>query len=178
MIVIVSDNEKEQIGTRLHRYLLEQGQEARLIPASGRDVKPCFSCGGCTDKTFGKCIIRDDMDEILPVLGKAERIIYTTPVVWGGMSYDIKRILDKTALLGNHFYKLRNKEIVKGSITDNHSFIMIGVSEKPSIKTKDSFHGLAKEIANIMDADNLTKILQPDASDAEISAIAKEVLAL
>ncbi len=178
MIAIVSDNEKETFGTRLYEYFTKQQEKVVLIPVSRRDIKPCYSCQGCNYKTYGKCVVRDDMDEILPVLARADKQVYTTPVQWGQTSYDIKRVLDKTALLGNRFYKMRGKEIVKGSASGNAKLVQIGISEKTSDKAKRTFLTLAKEMANIMDADYIAKVIAPDTSEEELIKIAKEVLAL
>ncbi len=178
MIAIVSDQEKETFGTRLYEYFIKQHEEAVLIPASRRDIKPCYSCSGCNYKTFGKCVVRDDMDEILPILARAEKTVYTTPIQWGQTSYDIKKVLDKTALLGNRFYKMRGKEIVKGSASGNTKLVHIGISEKSTDKAKKTFLNLAKEMGNIMDADHIAKIIGPDASEEEMVKIAKEILAL
>ncbi len=178
MIAIVSDNEKELFGTRLYRYFREHNIESVLVPASNRNIKPCYSCQGCVDKTFGKCIVRDDMDEILPILARADKLVYTTPVVWGQTSYDIKKVMDKTALLGNRFYKMRGREIVKGHSGRECKLVEIGIHENISEKAKSTFLYLINEIGNIMDTDYLAKIIKPEFTEAELEAIAKEVLAL
>ena len=178
MIAIISDNEKETFGARLYEYFNRLQEEAVLIPVSGRDIKPCYSCGGCNYKTFGKCVVRDDMDEILPILARANKMVYTTPIQWGQTSCDIKRVMDKTALLGNRFYKMRGKEIVKGTASGDSKLVFIGISEKPTDKAKNTFLYLAKEIANITDSDYIAKVMKPDTSEEEIVKTAKEVLAL
>ncbi len=178
MIAIISDNEKETFGARLFEYLKNQHMEVVLIPASGRNIKPCYSCQGCTYKTFGKCVVRDDMDEILPILAKADKLVYTTPLQWGHTSYDIKKILDKTALLGNRFYKMRGKEMVKGFANKNMKLVQLGISERASDKEKNTFLNLIKEMANIMDVDYIAKVIKPETTEEEVAIIAKEVLAL
>ena len=61
MIVIVSDDKKENIGKSIYDYLKKRDIEVSFISASERDIKPCYGCNGCVDKTYGKCIFRDDM---------------------------------------------------------------------------------------------------------------------
>lgn len=178
MIAIISDNERETFGTRLFEYFTKQQEKVVLIPVSNRDIKPCYSCSGCNDKTFGKCVVRDDMDEILPIMARADKMVYTTPIQWGQTSYDIKKVLDKSSLLGNRFYKMRGKEIVKGTAAGNSKMAVIGISEKPADKAKRTFLTLAKEIANITDSDYIAKVMKPDISEEELVKTAKEVLAL
>ena len=52
--------------------------------------------------------------------------------MWGGLSYDVKKILDKTALIGDRFYNINNKELVKGSISKNKKTLGIAVSDQLS----------------------------------------------
>lgn len=178
MIAIISDNKKETFGTRLYEYFTEKQEEAVLIPVSDRNIKPCYSCGGCNYKTYGKCVVRDDIDEILPIMARVNKLVYTTPIQWGQTSYDTKRVLDKSALLGNRFYKMRGNEIVKGTASGDTKMVFIGISEKPTEKAKNTFLSLSKEIANITDSDYIAKVMKPDSSEEELVMTAKEVLAL
>lgn len=176
MIVIVSDNKKENIGTKLYEYYKSKNEDIEFIPASGRNIKPCYGCNGCTDITYGKCIFRDDMDEILPILIKGDIIIYTFPLTWGGFSYDVKKVLDKTALIGNRFYKVKNKELVKGMIGNMKKVVGVAVSEKASKKEQSTFESFVKELGTIMDIDYMGKVLNTRLTNEEIEKLANEVL--
>lgn len=118
------------------------------------------------------------MDDILPIMARANKLVYTTPIQWGQTSYDIKKVLDKSALLGNRFYKMRGNEIVKGTASGDMKMAFIGISENPTEKAKNTFLSLTKEIANIMDSDHIARVMKPDFSDEELVKAAKEVLEL
>lgn len=176
MIVIVSDNKNEIIGTKLYEYYKSINEKIEFISASGRNIKPCYGCNGCTYKTYGKCVFRDDMDEILPVLIKGDIVIYTSPLIWGGFSYDVKKILDKNALIGNRFYKVKNKELVKGMISHMKKVIGVAVSDKVSEKEQSTFESYIKELGTIMDINYMGTVLNTRLKDEEIEKLAKEVL--
>lgn len=132
MIVIVSDNEKEDIGTGLYKYYKNINEHVEFISASGRNIKLCYGYDGCAYKTYGKCIYRDDMDKMLPTIIRGDIVIFTSPLIWGGFSYDIKKVIDKIALIGSRFYIVRNKELVKGTIADMKKIVGVAFSEKSS----------------------------------------------
>ena len=180
MIVIVSDNDKENVGTALYDYYKMMDLNVEFISASNRHIKPCYGCNGCTYVTYGKCVHRDDMDQILPTLIKGETIIYVSPLLWGGFSYNIKKILDKTSLMGDRFYQVENKELVKGTIGNIKKIVGVGVSERRfnsrSKKEQGVFKNLLREIAMIMNIDYMGIIVDTMPTKDEIKMLAMEVL--
>jgi Multimeric flavodoxin WrbA len=88
MITIVADEGNGQIGAELFRELSRRDVEGEYISLEGVQVKPCISCGGCTYKTYGRCVTRDDGDWIYPQIIKADVLIFVTPITYG--SYSLK----------------------------------------------------------------------------------------
>lgn len=73
-----------------------------------KDISHCRGCLSC-DKT-NKCVIRDDMDEILEKLKQANAIILGTPNYFDNVPGILKDFIDRT----NPFYEtdfLRDKKI-------------------------------------------------------------------
>ncbi|MFT4145459.1 MAG: NAD(P)H-dependent oxidoreductase [Mobilitalea sp.] len=83
MIAIIADEGNCQIGLELQQTLLAQGVQVEYISLEKVNVKPCVSCGGCTYKTYGKCVVRDDGDWIYPKVIGAEAVIFVTPITFG-----------------------------------------------------------------------------------------------
>ena len=99
MITILSDDTNQNIGKRVYEGLCKRDAEAEYISIDEVNVGPCFSCGGCTDKTYGECIHRDDGDWIFGRLVRSNIMVWVTPVTWGSYSFKTKRVLDKCALI-------------------------------------------------------------------------------
>lgn len=116
MVTIIADEGIYKIGEKLKESLQEKMLDVDYISLENVDVKPCISCGGCTYKTYGKCVIRDDGDWIYPKLIKSEVQIYLTPITFGSYSFKTKRVLDKCALIMDRHYIVENKELVKGGM--------------------------------------------------------------
>jgi multimeric flavodoxin WrbA len=93
-------------------------------------VKPCVSCGGCTYKTYGRCVVRDDGDWIYPKVIGAEILIFVTPITFGSYSFKMKRVLDKFGLIMDRRYYLENKELVKGGMQGRQfKFFVLGIKK-------------------------------------------------
>ena len=76
----------------------EKGFETEFFTVRGKDIVPCRHCDYCMRKK--ECIIKDDMYEVYPLIQKAEGIILATPVYNGGLSANLKSVMDRCRALG------------------------------------------------------------------------------
>jgi multimeric flavodoxin WrbA len=72
------------------------GWDVELFYATGLEVKPC-DCGEmrCWERTPGRCVHKDDMDELYPALKDADILVLATPVyipLPGAMQQFINRL--------------------------------------------------------------------------------------
>lgn len=78
--------------------LEERGFETEFFGVRGKDISPCKHCDYCLREK--KCIVQDDMYEVYPMLTEAQGIIMATPVYNGGLSAQLKAIMDRCRALG------------------------------------------------------------------------------
>ena len=78
-----------------------------------KNIKPCLGCFSCWTKTPGKCIQRDDMDEILPIIDNADLIVYTVPLYIYSVPGPVKTLLDRQLPLVEPYF------VNKGGITSH-----------------------------------------------------------
>jgi multimeric flavodoxin WrbA len=72
--------------------------ETEFFTVRGKDIGPCRHCDYCMRKK--ECIIKDDMYEVYPLIQKAEGIIMATPIYNGGLSANLKLVMDRCRALG------------------------------------------------------------------------------
>ena len=77
----------------------EAGLEARRIYVRDLDMGGCIECAGC-DET-GECILRDDMDDLYPLLIETERLVTTAPIFFYGLPSQGKAVIDRCQALWN-----------------------------------------------------------------------------
>jgi multimeric flavodoxin WrbA len=90
------------------RMLEERGFDTEFFGVRGKNIGPCMHCDYCMRE--GECIQKDDMYEVYPLMTEAEGMIMATPIYNGGLSAQLKAIMDRTRALGAVDYNfLRNK---------------------------------------------------------------------
>ena len=130
MVLIMTDDAGNEIGERLRGELQALGAQAELLPLGGVRVQPCVNCGTCTKRTPGRCATRDDGDWIYPKVAEAEALVVVTPVVFGGYSARVKRVLDKFGLFMDSHYFVENGELVKGGLIGRRfRYFAVGLGE-------------------------------------------------
>jgi len=72
-----------------------------------KEIAPCNGCMKC-EKT-GKCVIKDDMQEVYKEMLESEGIIWATPVYFWSMSSQTKAAMDRTIALTFPKLQLANK---------------------------------------------------------------------
>lgn len=137
------------------------GGETETIYLKDKDIKHCSGCFTCWTKTPGKCIYKDDMEELLVKLSEADIIVYATPLYYFTVTGIMKDFMDR-------MLPLNNKEIVK--VGENYSHPRRFKRETPSktvlisncgFPNNNNFSGLV-ETFKVMTKGNLAgRILCP-----------------
>ena len=71
----------------------EAGATTRKVFVADYSVAPCKACGACL-KT-GRCVSRDGMDELVPLLQESRVWVLGTPVYWWGPTAQMKVFVDR-----------------------------------------------------------------------------------
>jgi hypothetical protein len=82
-----------------------------FIDLTTRDIRRCQGCFGCWVRTPGKCIVHDDSQQIRHAVINADIVVLLTPVVFGGYSGTLKKMIDKIIPLVLPFFTKYDGEI-------------------------------------------------------------------
>lgn len=74
--------------------LEKQGFKTKLWTVRGKEIAFCTHCDYCLVNK--QCVLQDDMQELYVLLTEATGIIIASPVYNGGVSAQIKAIMDRT----------------------------------------------------------------------------------
>lgn len=69
--------------------------DAEIIDISKLNMRGCIGCFGCWSKTPGQCVIKDDMEDVLPKLIKADVVIWSFPLYYYSVPGDLKNFIDR-----------------------------------------------------------------------------------
>ncbi|MGD8544911.1 MAG: flavodoxin family protein [Candidatus Bathyarchaeota archaeon] len=77
--------------------LEKRGFKTKFFTVRGKNLRFCRHCDYCLENK--ECIIKDDMYELYDLLGRANGMILATPVYNGGISAQIKTVMDRCRAL-------------------------------------------------------------------------------
>ncbi|MDI9610249.1 MAG: flavodoxin family protein [Archaeoglobaceae archaeon] len=98
----------EFVLNRALEMLSDLGFETKFFTVRGKNIGFCQHCDYCLKHK--ECKLKDDMVELYELLGKAKGIIIATPVYNGGVSAQIKAVMDRCrALVAKNFDFFRGK---------------------------------------------------------------------
>lgn len=75
------------------RGVTDSGNEAELIELKGKNIQYCRGCLAC--QSNHKCVIKDDVAEIMTKVKNADVVIFATPIYYYEMSGQLKTLLDR-----------------------------------------------------------------------------------
>lgn len=79
---------------QLMRGAEEGGHTAEKIYVQDLHISPCRACYGC--RGTGKCVQKDDMEQVLEKMVAADVIVLATPVYFYSMAAQLKTLIDRT----------------------------------------------------------------------------------
>ncbi len=83
----------------------EVGHEVEKICVAEKDIRYCRACYACRDT--GKCIIEDDMAEVLQKMIDADVLVLASPVYFYSIDAQLKALIDRTVA---RWLEVRDKE--------------------------------------------------------------------
>ena len=73
----------------------EKGHEINVVNVCEKKIAGCMACEYCHTKGRGKCIQEDDMQEIYPVLDRAEMIVLASPVYYHSFTAQLQCAINR-----------------------------------------------------------------------------------
>ena len=71
----------------------DPNREVTLVSLNDMDICGCCGCDKC--KTSYKCVVEDDMAEVLDIVKQSDEIIVVTPIYMAGVPSQLKAALDR-----------------------------------------------------------------------------------
>ncbi|HPD61604.1 MAG TPA: NAD(P)H-dependent oxidoreductase [Thermodesulfobacteriota bacterium] len=78
------------------------GSETFTLEIASKKIHPCIGCGTCEREGF--CALQDDMQEIYPLLRKADVIVVATPIFFYNVPAQLKALIDRCQTLWSRKY--------------------------------------------------------------------------
>lgn len=71
------------------------GTETETLELRNLTIRPCTGCLGCWTKTPGRCVLRDDMEQVYAAIARADVIAESFPLYFYGLPGTLKTMMDR-----------------------------------------------------------------------------------
>lgn len=134
-----------KINKLTEEILVEQGYEVESILLREKQVGECLGCFGCWIKTPGVCVIEDYGRILTGNIINSDIVVFLTPVVFGGYSSELKKVLDRIIPLLLPFFKKVNGEVHhKKRYNKYPKVIVLGMMSEEDNEAEVIFESLIK----------------------------------
>lgn len=176
MFLILSDDAHQSVGKRLYKTLHTKTNDVQYISVSNLNISTCYNCNYCHTKEYGKCCIKDDMQQLLYEVAKATHTILVCPLSFGSYSSKIKKAFDRLVVLGDtHYYEV-NGELVKGTNTAQGGIWAIGVKDHCNLEEEKLFTHLVEENRKIMNVKGKGIVVEENPDQDKLNQFAEVIL--
>jgi multimeric flavodoxin WrbA len=92
------------------------GNDVEKISLVGKDIRFCTGCFGC--QKLGKCVIKDDVNDIMEKVLEADVVAWATPIYYYEMSGQMKTLIDRMNAMYPLDYKFRDVYLLTTAAED------------------------------------------------------------
>lgn len=110
-IIAINGSHKGKLGntdlivTAFLKGAQDAGAEIVNIFLEEKDIKYCKACKACWFINSGKCVIKDDMDEIISLIKGADILILATPIYFDNISSRLKVFMDRLMVTASPYWE-------------------------------------------------------------------------
>jgi multimeric flavodoxin WrbA len=143
------------------REMLDNKDEVICFKLKDMKVSPCRSCGGCSFKSPGKCVINDDIHEIFRAIARCDTLVMFTPIRFGGYPSQLKKVVDKFMILALPTFTVKDGHLLHPSRYDTKLLVGIGMIKENSKEQEESFKTLVENNALNLQYEHSSFIVRP-----------------
>ena len=92
------------------------GNDVEKISLVGKNIQFCKGCFACQE--LGKCVIRDDVNDIMAKVLEADVVVWATPIYYYEMSGQMKTLIDRMNAMYEQDYKFRDVYLLTTAAED------------------------------------------------------------
>ena len=93
------------------------GNDVEKISLKDKNIQFCKGCMGC--QKLGKCVINDDVNDIMAKVMEADVVAWATPIYYYEMSGQMKTLIDRMNAMYSLDYKFRDVYLLTTAADDD-----------------------------------------------------------
>ncbi len=166
------DEYTNNIGKEIIDVGNKEGWEIDSIILRDKKIGPCRGCFNCWVKTPGQCIIKDGAQEVVQKIVNKDLLIYLTPITFGGYSYHLKKVLDRSiGIILPFFRKVKGEVHHKMRYTQYPYLLGVGIDYSDERNNAQLFEKLIERNSLNFEVDGFeSMVIRPDTNKEDIQS--------
>ncbi|MFA7032983.1 MAG: flavodoxin family protein [Bacilli bacterium] len=125
-IIIISSSlragsNSEILARSFEKGATDSGNTVQYISLKNKHIEFCKGCLACQKNH--RCVIKDDVEEIINEVKKSDVVVFSTPIYYYEMSGLLKTLLDRMNPIYGSDYRFREVYVIATAADeDNHAF--------------------------------------------------------
>ena len=111
MVLVVNTTTDTSVTGKIDEMLQDNGTEYEIIEAAALKIGPCIGCNYCWLKTPGICSVKDDYEEILKQIIKADQLWVISDTALGFIDHKGKNIFDRILPIATMYLKFKGDQM-------------------------------------------------------------------
>lgn len=140
-----------------------------IVEADGK-YAPCQGCFGCWTKHPAECFMKDKLQRISRVLGRADELVVITKNLYGSYSVNIKAVMDRAIGISTPLSTYRAWEMHHTLRYGRHALLKVHVYGDITIEERATFAYMARRNA-VNDGYRESEVLFFDSVSEAVSAV-------
>ena len=106
----------DMLADRFVEGALSAGNDVEKVSLVGKDIQFCRGCFAC--QKLGRCVIKDDVNDIMAKVLEADVLCWATPIYYYEMSGQMKTLIDRLNSMYPLDYKFRDVYLLTTAAED------------------------------------------------------------
>ena len=106
----------DMLADRFVEGALSAGNDVEKVSLVGKDIQFCRGCLAC--QKLGRCVIKDDVNDIIAKVLEADVVCWATPIYYYEMSGQMKTLIDRLNSMYPLDYKFRDVYLLTTAAED------------------------------------------------------------
>lgn len=147
--------------------LKSANSDFKVIDLLDYNIKPCKGCYMCWSTTPGKCVIRDDMDQLMEVFLESDIIFLITPMYHYTMNCEMLKFMERTLPFSKYGFNDSPMGLMRNNIRypEKWKNKKLGLLTCGAFKEEANFSAITRTfelIANGMSLDTCGILIRPE----------------
>ena len=120
-VIVISTSQRsgsnsDQLADKFVEGALSVGNDVEKISLTGKNIQFCKGCLAC--QKLGRCVIQDDVNDIMAKVVEADVVAWATPIYYYEMSGQMKTLIDRMNAMYPLDYKFRDVYLLTTAAED------------------------------------------------------------